>query len=332
MPGHRKKLGGALGKDVAYRAVLAANTGGHLAQLVRLSRKMDLQDDPLWITFDHPQSRSLLAEEKNVVFVPYMAPRDWRTAVKVVPQLVRLLSRKDYDIAVSTGAAVAVPVFVAALLRGIRPFYVESVSRFDGPSLTGRMVSRFPGVRLFSQHATWAGGRWRLGPSVLDDFELTEVIPPHRGRLRVFVTLGTIKPYRFDRMVDAVLAHFGADHDITWQLGVTSRENLPGTVHDTMTAEDVEQCIQEADVVISHAGVGSALSILRLGKVPILVPRLATHHEHVDDHQLQIVKELNSRDLAVAVTADEPLTAAAVDRARSYRVTQSLTAAGIRGE
>lgn len=320
-----------MGKDVAYRAVLAANTGGHLAQLVRLSQKMNLQDDPLWITFDHPQSRSLLAEEKNVLFVPYMAPRDWRTAVKVLPQLIRRLSGKEYDIVVSTGAAVAVPVFVAALLRGIRPFYVESVSRFDGPSLTGRMVSWLPGVRLFCQHATWAGGRWRLGPSVLDDFALTETTLAHQDRLRIFVTLGTIKPYRFNRMVDDVLAVFGTDHDITWQLGATTRNDLPGTVYDTMAAADVERCIQEADVVISHAGVGSALSILRLGKVPILFPRLAAHEEHVDDHQLQIVKELSSRGLAVPVTVEHPLTSAVADRVRSHRVTQSLAPGGILG-
>ena len=313
-----------MGKRVAYRAVLAANTGGHLTQLVQLSQKMNLQDDPMWITFDHPQSRSLLSDARNVFFVPYIAPRDWRTALKVLPRLVRLLSRADFDVVISTGAAVAVPVFVAALIRGIRPVYVESVSRFEGPSLTGRMVSWLPGVRLFCQHASWAGGRWRLGPSVLDDFELTKRDPARPTRLRIFVTLGTIKPYRFDRMVDSVRELFGADHDITWQLGVTSRTDLTGSIRDTMTAEDVERCIQEADVVISHAGVGSALGILRLGKVPILFPRLAAHGEHVDDHQLQIVKELSARGLAVAITDDVPLTSALVEEARSHRVTQNM--------
>ena len=38
-----------------------------------------------------------------------------------------------------------------------------------------------------------------------------------------------------------------------------------------------------ADVVISHAGVGSALTALRCGKRPILVPREAARGEHVDD-------------------------------------------------
>lgn len=303
-----------MGNGGKYRAVLAANTGGHLAQLVQLSRKMDLQDDPLWITFDHPQSRSLLADANNVMFLPYMAPRDWRTALRTVPEILHALSKSKYDIVVSTGAAIAVPVFIAGLLKRIRPFYVESVSRFEGPSLTGRIVSWMPGVRLFSQHATWAGGRWRLGPSVLDDFELVQANTVPHDKAKIFVTLGTIRPYRFDRMVDAVQDLRAENWQITWQLGATTRNDLPGEVHETMTAEQVESHINNADVIISHAGVGSALSILRKGKVPVLVPRLSDHREHVDNHQLQIATELANRGLAVLVTEEQPLTEADIAR------------------
>lgn len=306
-----------------HRAVLVANTGGHLAQLVQLSRTFDLQEEPVWITFDHPQSRSLLAEAENVVYMPYIASRDWRAALRVFPRAFRVLSRAEHDIVVSTGAALAVPVFVAAVLRGIRPVYIESVSRFDGPSLTGRLVSWLPGVRLYCQQPAWAGGRWTLVPSVLDDFCTHSQPVPDREMLRIFVALGTIRPYRFDRLVDLVLEHFGTEHEYVWQLGVTGRSDLPGEVYETLPVEDMDRNIRDADVIVSHAGVGMALSILRLGKIPVLVPRLTAHLEHVDDHQLQIVKELTQRGLAVEVTPDKPLTAAAVALVRSSTVTSA---------
>ena len=50
--------------------------------------------------------------------------------------------------------------------------------------------------------------------------------------------------------------------------------------------------MREADVVVAHAGVGTALAALEVGKCPVLVPRRLAHGEHVDDHQVQIASEL----------------------------------------
>jgi UDP-N-acetylglucosamine transferase subunit ALG13 len=157
----------------------------------------------------------------------------------------------------------------------------------------------------------------------LDDFIAHQEEVPDRRPLRIFVALGTIRPYRFDRLIDTVIEYFGTAHEYVWQLGVTGRSDLPGVVYETLTVEEMERNIMDADVVVSHAGVGIALSVLRLGKIPVLVPRLAAHQEHVDDHQMQIVKELDRRGLAVIVTPDRPLTVAAVEAARSTTVTST---------
>ncbi len=43
-------------------ALMVATNGGHLAQLAELAERMqEIEADRLWITFDSPQSRSLLA-------------------------------------------------------------------------------------------------------------------------------------------------------------------------------------------------------------------------------------------------------------------------------
>ena len=49
---------------------------------------------------------------------------------------------------------------------------------------------------------------------------------------------------------------------------------------------------EEAERVVTHAGVGSVLLARRTGHVPVVVPRLQRYREHVDDHQLQLIRAL----------------------------------------
>lgn len=55
-----------------------------------------------------------------------------------------------------------------------------------------------------------------------------------------------------------------------------------------------------ADVVVTHAGVGSILCATNAGHVPVVVPRLKQYGEHVDDHQVHLIRELE-RDGRVSV-------------------------------
>lgn len=295
-------------KSNKKHAVLVASTGGHLAQLHRLVPKLDISGDPLWVTFENEQSKSLLRHEKNVMFLPYIASRDWRTALRAVGPLRHEFRKEHYDIVFSTGAAIAVPAFVAAsTIPGMRRYYLESVSRFDGPSLSGRIVSAIPRTRAYTQHGQWSSKKWKPGPCVLDEYTLVpnESSAPRGQRLKIFVTLGTIRPYRFDRAVDAIVDQFG-EHDIVWQLGVTSRSDLPGYATAMMDAVQFDAQVERADVVITHAGVGSAMRIMDLGKTPIMVTRAKDHGEHVDNHQNQITRELTRRGLAYEMDLKGP--------------------------
>lgn len=46
--------------------------------------------------------------------------------------------------------------------------------------------------------------------------------------------------------------------------------------------------MDEADLLITHCGVGSIVSGMKHHKPIVVFPRLAKYAEHVDDHQLQI--------------------------------------------
>ena len=43
---------------------------------------------------------------------------------------------------------------------------------------------------------------------------------------------------------------------------------------------------------MTHAGVGSILTCLRLGRTPLVVPRQSRFGEHVDDHQVELTRAL----------------------------------------
>jgi UDP-N-acetylglucosamine transferase subunit ALG13 len=68
--------------------------------------------------------------------------------------------------------------------------------------------------------------------------------------------------------------------------------------------------MDEAAVVVSHAGVGSILCALRAGHVPVVVPRLARHGETVDDHQLELARRLQANGLVTLVADAAELRAA----------------------
>jgi len=59
--------------------------------------------------------------------------------------------------------------------------------------------------------------------------------------------------------------------------------------------DQMAELFEAADVVITHAGVGSILLASRAGHVPVIVPRLANLGEHVDDHQVELSRALESR-------------------------------------
>jgi UDP-N-acetylglucosamine transferase subunit ALG13 len=281
------------------RCLLVASTGGHLAQLVRLASRWGVSENSLWITFETPQSQALLAGRKTF-FVPYVRPRDWRAILTARRLVAANVDVSDYDHAVSTGSGLALAVLPAAAMRGVPTCYVESVSRVQGPSLTGRVLARVPRVQTRTQHPGWASRRWRPIESVMSTYH-AEIVRPAVDKPRLFVTLGTIEKYRFDGLIEAVLASGLADDTTVWQIGCNARSDLPGTVIDQVPSAEFDALARAADVVISHAGVGCIMRMFELGIFPLVAPRRAQSKEHVDDHQLEIAGHVRRNGLGLVV-------------------------------
>jgi UDP-N-acetylglucosamine--N-acetylmuramyl-(pentapeptide) pyrophosphoryl-undecaprenol N-acetylglucosamine transferase len=286
--------------------LLCASTGGHLKQLHRLHRRLAGIDGPFrWATFDTPQSRSLL-EGEQVDFVHFVGGRDPGNVLRNVPLVRRILRAHDVDTIVSTGSAMALPFFALGRAHGLTCHYIESAARSDGPSKTARMISRIPGVNLYTQYPAWEDHKWQYRGAVFDSFVPGE--PPAdapRELRKVVVSLGTFKDYGFERLVRRLLEILPPDAEVLWQTGDTDVSGLGITGHHAIPERELTQAIREADVLVAHAGVGTALAALEVGKCPVLVPRRLAHGEHVDDHQIQIAGELDSRGLALSVDADD---------------------------
>lgn len=73
---------------------------------------------------------------------------------------------------------------------------------------------------------------------------------------------------------------------------------------------------KKADLVISHAGIGSFLMCLQYEKIPILFPRQAALKEHIDDHQSEFVKGMIYENMYLWAENKQEL----LDRINNYSV------------
>jgi len=280
------------------RTLLVCSGGGHLKQLHKMADRLGIPSGlQTWVTFDNALSRTLL-EGREVIYVPFTGPRDVANILRLRGIAMLLLQRGRFDTALSTGSSPAVAFLPVAAHLGVAAHYVESAARASGPSVSGRILARNSRIATYTQYPAWANERWRYAGSVLDEFEPAEPLATPPTIRRAVVSVGTQDGYRFDRLYGALAPLLG-DIEVLWQTGPqdVSRWGIEG--RPSVPHNELKTAIAEADVVIGHCGTGVAVTALEQGKTPVLVPRLAAHREHVDDHQLQIGAEFERRGLAL---------------------------------
>jgi UDP-N-acetylglucosamine:LPS N-acetylglucosamine transferase len=299
--------------------LMVASTGGHLAQLFELAGRMtELDRDRLWVTFASKQGETLLAEEEHV-FIPYIAERDVLGVGRGLAWAQRLIGSRRVTAVVSTGSAIALSFLPYATLRRIETHYIESAARVSRPSLTGRLLQRVPGIRLYRQYPQAVCGPWGYGGSVFDGFRGVDSEP--RPLRRAVVTVGMERPFR--RLIERALAILPEGVEVLWQTGPTPVEDLPIVAQPFVAAAELDAVMREADLVIAHAGCGSAIAALGAGRLPILVARDPRHGEVVDAHQAEIARFLEEQGLAIGRTP-ETLAAADLERAAGRAVVRRL--------
>lgn len=282
--------------DEPCPALLVASAGGHLKELHVLRPRLQLEEGVEWVTFKAPQVESLLAGEQ-VCFIPAIGPRDLKAVLRALPLAWRILRAGRYGRVFSTGSGVALVFLPLARILGSECHYIESAARRSAPSLTGRVLQLVPGIRRYAQSPSWTSRYWSYGGSVFDGFE--SVVEEPRPIRRVVVTLGTLH-FSFRRLVERLIEILPTGAEVLWQVDTSSAKGLPIQTRTQLPAEEWAAAVRDADIVIAHAGIGSALGVLEAGRCPILVPRLRRYGEHVDNHQRLIADALASRGLAIS--------------------------------
>ena len=269
----------------------------------------------LWVTFDAPQSRSLL-KGRRTIFIRSIEERDIFGVLLGARSAHRILRSERVSAVVSTGSAIALSFLPYAVIRGISAHYVESAARVGSPSLTGRILERCPGVKLYRQYPHASKGAWRYAGSVFDGFQRKPT--EQRDIRRVVVTFGSGE-HGFRRLLERLIAILPRDVDVLWQTGSTPVDGLSIVAQPLVPAAVLNDAIRNADVVIGHAGCGAALAALNAGKYPLLIPREPEHGELVDRHQVELAQWLEQQDLAIHRTP-ETLSLSDVFAAASRRV------------
>jgi UDP-N-acetylglucosamine transferase subunit ALG13 len=108
----------------------------------------------------------------------------------------------------------------------------------------------------------------------------------------IFVTVGTQFP--FDRLIAAVdkWVEDGASELVFAQTGVGGYQPRHFQSAPFLSPQLYEQYAQGADVIVSHAGMGSIITALRYSKPIVVVPRIYAFGEHRNDHQTDTVEHI----------------------------------------
>ena len=106
----------------------------------------------------------------------------------------------------------------------------------------------------------------------------------------ILVTLGT-QDQKMYRLLD-MLEHSNIKDEIIVQAGGSSDyKSEKMKIFKFVSMDEMNDLLDKAEIVITHGGSGSILSAIKKNKLVLAMPRLSKYHEHINDHQKEIVSE-----------------------------------------
>lgn len=127
--------------------------------------------------------------------------------------------------------------------------------------------------------------------------------------LMILVLLGTQNNsfHRLLEKMDELIEKGIIDEKVLVQSGYTNYESKNMRIFDLIPQEELERYQEQADLIITHGGVGSIISSIKKEKKVIAVPRLHEFQEHVNNHQKQIVEAFDRKGYIMGVKGLEEL-------------------------
>lgn len=125
----------------------------------------------------------------------------------------------------------------------------------------------------------------------------------------IFLTLGSQK-FQFNRLlksVDELIEKEIITETVFAQIGYSDYKPLHYEYQNFINTTQFLNVIDKSDIVICHGGTGIIITSIKRGKKVIAVPRLSEFGEHIDDHQIQLIKEFNNQNLICGLDSCEEL-------------------------
>ena len=117
------------------------------------------------------------------------------------------------------------------------------------------------------------------------------------------VLLGT-QNNDFHRLLDEVnknIENGNIKDEVIVQAGFTKYKSDNMKIFKMIPKDKLENLVEKADLVITHAGIGSIEMALEKGKKVIAVPRKKEYGEHVNNHQQDIETEFNKKGWIIGI-------------------------------
>ena len=119
----------------------------------------------------------------------------------------------------------------------------------------------------------------------------------------ILITLGT-QDKEFTRIlkkVDELIDKKIIKEEVIVQAVYTKYKSKNMKIFDYVSKKKLESYIEQANFIITHAGVGTIFDALKKNKKIIAIPRLSKYKEHNNDHQLEIVEEFSKENFILPV-------------------------------
>lgn len=119
----------------------------------------------------------------------------------------------------------------------------------------------------------------------------------------IFITVGT-HTQSFNRLlkeVDRLAGEKKIKEKMIAQIGRSSYEPKHIEWFRFTDFKTLNNLYKNTNLIVAHGGAGSILNGLSNNKPVIAVPRLKKYNEHVNDHQMDLVKQLEKSKKIVAV-------------------------------
>lgn len=113
----------------------------------------------------------------------------------------------------------------------------------------------------------------------------------------IFVTVGTHEQ-PFNRLIEEIDKLKGdgtIKEEVIIQKGFSNYEPKYCKSYKLIGYDEMQNYLKKARIVITHGGPASFIAPLSMGKVPIVVPRKKEFNEHVNNHQVDFVRQVVER-------------------------------------